>query len=75
VLHVVTVVAFLIVASGLFTSLWLYRRIPGEMPKRGDELMSRERFVVLLGILLCLFSEVLIIANSVPRFVLSPCDQ
>ena len=75
VLHVVTAVAFVIVASGLFTSVYLYQRIPGEMPKRGDELMSRARFVILLGILMCFFCEVLIIASSLPRFVLSPCDQ
>ena len=75
VLHVMTVACFLVVATGLFSSWWLYQQIPGEMPRRGDHLMSRVRFMALAGILLCIFCEVLIIANAVPRFVMSPCDQ
>jgi hypothetical protein len=74
VLHVVTAASFLVVATGLFTSLWLYQHIPGLMPERGDVLMSRPRFMALLGIVLSLYCEVLIIANAFPRFMLNPCD-
>lgn len=75
VLHVLTFASLLVVGTGLLSSWRLYQRVPGEMPERGDVLMSRVRFLALAGILLSSFSAILIIANAVPRFVLSPCDQ
>jgi hypothetical protein len=75
VLHVMTVASLVIVATGFFASWSVHQRIPGEMPDRGDKMMARVRFMALLGIALTAFTAVLIIANALPRFVLSPCDQ
>jgi hypothetical protein len=74
VLHAMTVACLLVIFSGWFTSWALLRRIPRDMPERGDKLMSRARFMALAGLMLSGFSIVLVIANELPRFLMSPCD-
>jgi len=73
VMHVISVVCFLIVLGGAWMSWQQYQRARGGSNDGGSPL-DRSNFLGLLGTLSSLFFAVVIIANALPRFVLSPCD-
>jgi hypothetical protein len=74
VLHVSTLVAFIVALSGAVTAYRLYRAIPDEVDPKGGEPRDRAHFQALYGIAVSLSFALVIIALAVPRWMLSACD-
>jgi hypothetical protein len=74
VLHVISVVCFAIALTGFVTGMVEFRRIPGTTSEEGGSHFDRAHFQALLGMAFSLCFAVVVIAGSVPRWILSPCE-
>jgi hypothetical protein len=74
VLHIISAVAVVsCLAAGLLA--WRdYLRVPHSVDEEGGSPMARTRFMAMLGLTSALLFTIAIIAEAVPRFILSPCD-
>jgi hypothetical protein len=73
VLHAISVVCFVVVLAGGWMS-WTQYQAAREANDEGGSPLDRAHFLGLLGVVTSVFFAVVIIANAVPRFILSPCD-
>ena len=73
VLHVISVVCLVIVLAAAWMS-WNQYQAAKEGNDSGGSPLDRAHFLGLLGTASSLFFAVVIIANAVPRWILSPCD-
>ncbi len=73
VLHVISLVFFLIALSGFALAFGTYRRLPDNAEKQGHLPRDRAFFLSLVGIVMSLGFAIIIIAGAVPRWILSPC--
>jgi len=73
VLHVISVVCFLVVLAGAWMSWQQYQPVRDANDSGGSP-RDRTHFLALLGTISSLFFAVVIIATAVPRWILSPCD-
>lgn len=73
-LFVISAVSVLIIAgSGALTwSEW--QRIGREMPGETGGAVARSRYLALMGVVLCVFSILLVIAQSIPEVILGVCE-
>ena len=74
VLHVISIVCFLLALSGFFVGFSELRALPHHAKEEGGSRFDRAHFQALLGVAFSLSFAVVIIAGSVPRWILSPCD-
>ena len=74
VLHVISVVCFAIAVTGFAAGLVEFKRVPGTTSEEGGSPFDRAHFQALLGMAFSLSFAVVIIAGSVPRWILSPCE-
>lgn len=74
VLHIVTIISFAIVIAGLFVARRAQSRIPSPTSLDGGSTLDRSRFMALLGMASSSVFILVIIAQTIPRFILSPCD-
>lgn len=74
VLHVISVVCFVIALTGFIAGLVEFKRFPGTTSEEGGTHFDRAHFQALLGMGLSLCFAVVVIAGSVPRWILSPCE-
>ena len=73
VLHVISALCFACALTGVFFAVSNYRRFE-EAHEKGGNPRDRAYFQALIGILFSVSFAVIIIAGSVPRWVLSPCS-
>ena len=73
-LHVITFIGLVIAASGFVSGLYAYRALPQNSTEKGRESHDRAHFQALLGMGFCVFFALAIIANAVPRWILSACS-
>jgi hypothetical protein len=73
VMHVISIVCFLIALSGFALGWMEFRRVPPEADDEGERPLDRAHFQVLLGMGFSLAFAVVVIAGAVPRWILSPC--
>jgi hypothetical protein len=73
VLHLVSGVSFVIALFGTWLSLRQYQAVRNANDEGGSP-FDRAHFLALLGITSSLWFALVIIANAVPRYILSPCD-
>jgi len=73
VLHAMTAVALLIALAGAGIAWMSWRRTGGEWPARSDGTVARSRFMALGGLLLSALFFLVIVAQGLPNFFLSPC--
>jgi hypothetical protein len=73
VLHLISVLCFLLALTGLFTAFANHRRFAGGEDK-GERPRDRAYFQAWLGILFSASFAVVIIAGSVPRWIMPPCS-
>jgi hypothetical protein len=73
VLHAISIVCLVIVLGGAWMS-WIQYQNAREGSDDGGSPLDRSHFLGLLGFASSVFFAVVIIANAVPRFILSPCD-
>ncbi|HEY4661225.1 MAG TPA: hypothetical protein VIG91_06965 [Terriglobales bacterium] len=74
VLHVISIVCFLLALSGFFVGFSELRALPHHAKEEGGSRFDRAHFQALMGVAFSLSFAVVIIAGSVPRWILSPCD-
>ncbi len=74
VLHLTSVICFLIALAGLFTAWTVYRLLPPRLNDEGGSVMDRSYFMALLGMALSFAFAVAIVAQGVPKMILNPCD-
>jgi hypothetical protein len=73
--HFYTVLAILISLSGMAAAQWCYRRIPNSVSLEQGSTESRSRWMAIYGIAASIVFIVVIIALSIPKWAMSPCDQ
>jgi hypothetical protein len=74
VLHIVSLVFFVVALTGFVLAFGIHRRLPEQADKQGHLPRDRAFFLSLVGIVMSLFFAVIIIAGAVPRWILSPCS-
>ena len=73
-IHVVHAVCLVLAALGTFAA-WRMWRVTGETwPGAAGGRLSRSRFMSGLGLFLSLFIIMVIVAQWIPSFILSPCQ-
>jgi hypothetical protein len=73
--HFYTVLAILISLSGMAAAQWCYRRIPNSVSLEHGSTESRSRWMAIYGTAGSIVFIVVIIALSIPKWAMSPCDQ
>jgi len=73
-LHAISIVCFVMALSGFGTALVEFRRFPGTTSEEGGSHFDRAHFQALLGMTFSLSFALVIIAGSVPRWILGPCE-
>lgn len=74
VLHMITVFALLFTLSGGLLAWREYGRMPREADDEGGSPFDRAHFMAIAGMLWCAAFVIIILANGVPRMLISPCD-
>jgi hypothetical protein len=74
VLHLISIVCLVIALSGFATGLVEFKRFPGSTSEEGGSPFDRAHFQALLGMAFSLSFALVVIAGSVPRWILSPCE-
>ncbi len=72
--HVVHLVCLLLAAAGALTAWQSWRSTGETWPGGAGGRLSRSRFMAGVGLLLSLFIVMVIVAQWIPSFVLSPCQ-
>ena len=73
-MHAVTFICLAIALSGFFIGWVQHRRLPHQSNEEGPNPHDRAHFQALLGMSLSLAFAVAILAEAVPRWILSVCD-
>jgi hypothetical protein len=73
-LHFYTIAAALMALSGLAAAQWSLRRTPSA-DEKGGSVADRSRWMAIYGIAISVGFTLVIIAFSVPKWTLKPCDQ
>ena len=74
VLHVISIVCFMMALSGFATGVADFKRLPQDTAEEGGSRFDRAYFQSLLGMIFSLSFALVIIAGAVPRWILSPCE-
>jgi hypothetical protein len=74
VLHAISIVCFIAALSGFATGIRELRRFPVETSEEGGTPFDRAHFQALLGMAFSISFAIVIIAEAVPRWILTPCD-
>ncbi|PYX21618.1 MAG: hypothetical protein DMG82_17795 [Acidobacteria bacterium] len=74
VLHVISIVCLAIALTGFGTGWVEFKRFPGTTSEEGGSHFDRAHFQALLGMAFSLSFAVMVIAGSVPRWILGPCE-
>jgi hypothetical protein len=74
VLHVISLVCFLIALSGFAAGISKFKHLPHGSAEEGGSRFDRAHFQALLGMTFSLSFAVVIMAGAVPRWILSPCE-
>lgn len=73
-LHGISVVCFVIALTGFGTGLMEFRRFPGTTSEEGGSHFDRAHFQALLGMAFSVSFALVVLAGSVPRWILGPCE-
>jgi len=73
--HMVSLLALLLIVGGAFVAWHTWRQTGREWPSGSGGARPRSRFMAVLGLLLSGLFFVVIIAQSIPSFILSPCQS
>ncbi|SFU84194.1 hypothetical protein [Halomonas korlensis] len=72
-LHAVTLVTLMLGLAGVVVAWRQWTRAGRRWPGSGDDGTSNIRFMAVMGLLISALSSLLIVAEGVPSFFLSPC--
>jgi hypothetical protein len=74
VLHLISIVCFVMALSGFAMGVVEFKKFPATTSEEGGSPLDRAHFQALLGMAFSLSFALVIIAGSVPRWILSPCE-
>jgi heme/copper-type cytochrome/quinol oxidase subunit 2 len=73
-LHLITIIAVLVTLSAGLLAWREYNRIPRDANDEGGSPIDRAHFMAIGAMIWSAAFVIVIIANAVPRWILSPCD-
>jgi hypothetical protein len=74
ILHLMGLFALCLIAVGAVQSWMVLVRLPEQADQEAGGALDRSRFMAISGLVLCVIFATVVIAQAIPRFVLSPCD-
>jgi hypothetical protein len=74
ILQAISVAGFAVALSGFGTGWVEFRRFPGTTSEEGGSHFDRAHFQALLGMAFSLSFALVVIAGSIPRWILGPCE-
>ncbi len=74
VLYLIDGICGAVALSGFFLAYGAYKRFPGDVKEEGGRPQDRAHFQAVTGMLFSLSFTVVILALSLPRWILSPCS-
>lgn len=74
VLHLVSVLCFLLALTGAAAGYSEYQKLPHEASEEGRRPFDRAYFQVLFGTVFSIAFAITVIAGAVPRWILNPCQ-
>jgi len=74
VMHLISIACFAIALSGFATGLVEFKRFPGTTSEEGGSHFDRAHFQALLGMAFSLSFALVVVAGSVPRWILGPYE-
>jgi hypothetical protein len=74
-LHLFSALGLALVVAGAFVSYRCLASLPRESNTDGGHAVDRSRFLAVLGLAMNALFLLVVLANAVPRFILSPCHQ
>jgi hypothetical protein len=74
VLHLVMAAALLITVVGVASAWRGWHKAGRKWPDGSVGVLSRNRFLAVMGLLLDIFFFIIIIAQGIPNFILNPCQ-
>lgn len=74
-LHFYTIAAALMALSGFVAAQWSLRETPPAASEKGGSVFDRSRWMAIYGSAISIGFILVIVALSVPRWTMSPCDQ
>ncbi|MBV8892377.1 MAG: hypothetical protein JO266_10475 [Acidobacteria bacterium] len=74
VLHLISMVCFVIALTGLAAGFAEQRKLPAEVTDKGPRPFDRAYFQVLFGMVFSIAFALIVVAGAIPRWILSPCD-
>jgi hypothetical protein len=75
VLHLITLLALAMIGGGAYSAWTALQVAPADAPDDGGYPDQRGRFMALLGLSMCAFFALVVIAGAIPRWVLDACQQ
>jgi hypothetical protein len=75
VLHLITLFSLAVIAAGAFGAWRALQLAPSGAPTDGNRPDQRGRFMAVLGLAMCAFFALVVVAGAVPRWVLDACQQ
>jgi len=73
-LFVIAALSVLILSGSGFLAWTEWQRVGREMPGEGGGAVARSRFLAFSGLVLCVFSILLIVAQTIPEVTLGVCE-
>jgi len=73
--HLVSLSALLLIVAGAFVAWRTWRQAGQQWPSGSGGAVPRSRFMAVLGLLLSGLFFLLIVAQSIPSFILGPCQS
>ena len=74
-LHFYSLLGVVLALSGFAAAFWCYLRLPENATTSGVMVESRSRFMAIYGMAASIAFTLVIIALSIPKWAMSPCDQ
>ena len=75
ILHLVPVGALLLTASGGVSAWWSWQRTGHAASSKAEVVLPRSRFMASVGLLISVLFLVVIVAQWLPNFILTPCQR
>ncbi|MCU1287087.1 MAG: uncharacterized protein JWO13_3437 [Acidobacteriales bacterium] len=74
ILHLMGLFALCLIAVGATQAWTVFAKLPEQADQEAGGVLDRSRFMAISGLVLCVGFSILVIAQAIPRFLLSPCD-
>jgi hypothetical protein len=75
VLHLITLFSLSIIGGGAFAAWRALQLVSFQTAEDGNAPDERGKFMAMLGLAMCIFFAIVVVASAIPRWVLDACHQ